>query len=77
MKKYFRIYNRSSAPKKFSHNIFSIIGTNEPDLTKSISFLLYYSDSFRTAFLKLIDSKLKNINLHNSNRIEYIKVSIY
>lgn len=61
--KIFKIYNTTSS---VNHNdtIFNIIGDKEPELTKSLSFLLYYDDNFFYLFIyKFFGIKKKNIIL--------------
>ncbi|MGD9639537.1 MAG: hypothetical protein AB7U85_10885 [Alphaproteobacteria bacterium] len=59
----FKIYSKDRISNQ-SDTIFTIIGKSEPDLTKSLAYLLYYSKDFLNQCLTLIDSgiDLKYIN---------------
>jgi hypothetical protein len=63
MKSIFKIYSKDKTSNQ-SDSIFSIIGRSEPDLTKSLAFLLHYSNDLLVKLLTAID---KSIDL-NYNR---------
>lgn len=51
----FKIYSKDKISNQ-SDTIFTIIGKSEPDLTKSLAYLLHYSKDFLNQCLSLIDS---------------------
>ncbi|MBK9331888.1 MAG: hypothetical protein IPM96_05650 [Ignavibacteria bacterium] len=57
MKSIFKIYSKDKTSNQ-SDSIFSIIGRKEPDLTKSLAFLLYYSNNLLKKLLTIIDSTI-------------------
>ena len=59
MNNIFKIYGKDKTSNK-PDTIFSIIGRSEPDLTKSLSFLLHYSPDFLRKYLARVN---KNIDL--------------
>jgi hypothetical protein len=61
MTKIFKVYSKHTKSLE-SDSIFSVIGNNEVDLTKSIAALLYHDNSFLEMFLKLIGKKLNNVD---------------
>jgi hypothetical protein len=57
VKSIFKIYSKTK-PSNHSDSIFSVIGRTEPDLTKSLAFLLYYSNDLLLKILTEIDSSI-------------------
>jgi len=57
MKSIFKIYSKDKTSNQ-SDSIFSIIGRTEPDLTKSLAFLLHYSNDLLVKLLKIIDTSI-------------------
>jgi hypothetical protein len=53
----FKIYGKEK-PSNKSDTIFSIIGRSEPDLTKSLAFLLHYSRDFLEKYLVLVSNTI-------------------
>jgi hypothetical protein len=53
----FKIYSKDKISNQ-SDSIFSIIGRTEPDLTKSLAFLLHYSNDLLLKLLQIIDSSI-------------------
>ncbi len=59
MKSIFKIYDKENGSNQCD-TVFSIIGRNEPDLTKSLAFLLHYKNELLVEFLKIIDNTIDN-----------------
>lgn len=57
MKSIFKIYSKDKTSNQ-SDSIFSIIGRTEPDLTKSLAFLLHYSNDLLLKLLTIIDESI-------------------
>jgi hypothetical protein len=57
MKSIFKIYSKGKISNQ-SDSIFSIIGRKEPDLTKSLAFLLHYSNDLLLKLLTIIDASI-------------------
>ncbi len=57
MKSIFKIYSKDKTSNQ-SDSIFSIIGRTEPDLTKSLAFLLHYSNDLLLKLLTIIDPSI-------------------
>lgn len=65
MNKYFRLYCKADKSNN-TDSVFSIIGSTEPDLTKSLGALLFHSKRLLTPFVKTIN---KDIPFNISNVI--------
>lgn len=57
MKSIFKIYSKEKESNQ-SDTVFSIIGRTEPDLTKSLAFLLHYSNDLLIELIQLIDKNI-------------------
>lgn len=57
MNNIFKIYSKEKSSNR-PDSIFSIIGRSEPDLTKSLAFLLHYSPDFLKKYLGLVDKDI-------------------